>query len=55
MSCQRLTLEERYVSVSDAGDCQNRDSYCATKLRRLMRIEAPYSHSIVAGGLPEIS
>ena len=41
--------------MSNAGDCQLPDSYGATKLRRIMQIEAAYSHSIVAGGLPEIS
>ena len=55
MSYQQLRLEESYMSAGDAGDCQLLDSYSATKLLRLMRIEAPYSHSIVAGGLPEIS
>jgi len=57
MSNELLTLEESHVSAGDADGLLTPpdSSYGATKLLRRMRIEAPYSHSIVAGGLPEIS
>jgi hypothetical protein len=54
MSCQMLTLEEGYVSAADTGDCQLPGCYSATQYSGL-RESTPYSHSIVAGGLPEIS